>query len=64
MKNNRYKNNFTGDVVTVTAVTPGGEGIKYVEYEKDIPVKAGSQVLSNFRKPEHVFNKAYSPCKN
>ncbi len=64
MKTSQFKNNFNGDLVNITGKSRNADGVKYVEYEKTIPVKVGSQVISSFSKPEHAFQKAYSPCKN
>lgn len=59
MKNKRFKNIFTGDCVTVTSLFHINGGYDQIIYEKDIPSKVGSHIISEFSKPAHAFNKAY-----
>ena len=59
MKNQRFKNIFTGDQVTVTDLFHISDGSDVIIYEKDIPTKAGGHIISEFSKPAHAFNQCY-----
>ena len=58
MKDQRYKNVFNGDKVTVTDVWES-DSAQYVSYKKDVPIDVDGRRRDTFSRPVHAFNKAF-----
>ena len=58
MKNQRFKNVFNGDKVTVTDLWES-DSAQYVSYKKDVPLTVDVRRRDTFARPLHAFSKAF-----